>query len=431
MNEICELNFNDFKNVCESDWNTTFKAQLKAVPASAVPSEPYSDPNFLLQNDDTPDILVPGLEIAAGTIYVSGAGPNVGKTWKLLQISMSLATGTPFWWDLNPKSQLPGYNQEIQDATPRTPQHVIHIDKECGAGEVRSKCIRMINYIARTYKVPEDCRLSMLQLANTYYHYYDTDSLPKYSKDSSSKFISEFQNILTRTYVGYDGKKEQAKIVMIDHLAGLNGGDENNNSEMADLTNVIRILAIKHGVGMTVEHHTNKVSNKPSANNKTVDMNCLRGASAIAGGFTGGVFFTNEGTYIKAHIIKTPYYGFVNDISFRMVDTGDDADYPNFRKNHRNKSPEFHLESTAGILGVPAEKVKLTGRDVKLVIKNSPLRTKSEIYAKLRERKVPFSDAEASALIDALIVSKDVFQTQDPNHKQKKIFSINDHGWDE
>lgn len=374
----------------------------------------------LLSKEPTmPNIILPGVELYAGSTAVFCAGPNVGKTWLALELALKVATGEPFYWEAEERSRLPGHDIEVHKVGKRAPKHILHIDLESGLDETVSKLDRMTNYLIQEAKNAEG--VGIRDLVNNYYHYCKPGQFPKYTHETRQAFMDTLTEAIKRPYESIDKDSTQrAKIVFIDHLSALNGGDENNNSDMAALCNTIRIVAQDTQTVIIVLHHTTKASNRAGA---TIDINSIRGAGSIAACFTAGFFLTNEGDFFKVHQIKKAYYSPVYDLSFRLVDVRGSREY---ELKYRNKSYGLAFKSAGGLVKVREEK-GVGENDILFALVEE--KNTSQLKDALREAGRGVDNTRIVALLKTLTTAGRVVSK--PGPKNSTIYALANDSWAE
>lgn len=187
---------------------------IKGTPAST--GFPEIENSMVLVQDSSlqlPPELVKGL-IHLGTKTIIGGGSKIGKTWLLLDLALSVATGLPFWGLETQKGKVLYINMEIHRAFTK----------------------RRIEFVTSARGITEHSNLDIWNL-----------------RGHATALGKLLDVILPKiTDGGY-------VMVIVDPIYKVFGRrDENNASEMAELCNEFEIIAVETGAAVAYAHHFSK-----------------------------------------------------------------------------------------------------------------------------------------------------------------------------
>lgn len=203
------------------------------------------NPKFIDFNRDEeirqPEWIIPGLR--AGQVALVTAPGGTGKSYLLLEIAMSVASGTTLLSGLEAKT----------------------------AGKV---CL--LNF--------EDDSFDIRQRGNAILrHFMDLDPSPEnlYVASMSGQTLSLLNSRGEINEEDVSWLKEQCKdmrLVVLDPLSHLHTADENSASQMSKLIQVLKGIGQETGTGIIIAHHTSKAS---ALNGQADLQQSARGSSAL------------------------------------------------------------------------------------------------------------------------------------------------------
>lgn len=345
-----------------------------------------------------PNIIVPGIELAAGTLTVVFAAPGASKTWFAFDLGMRTACALPYYWQANPYAEL-----QPSASKPRKPMHVMHIDYEVGADEMSQKQDRMLNWLRANHTV-EGSAASVHELHSHYYHALDGSTLGYLTEQRA---MDRLEAVLTYQYPTYDyAGKETAKLVIIDNLAAANGGDLNDNTDMTFVCNSLRRLAAKTKAAIVLLHHTPKVRQKNLDINKIDLQSLTKGSGAITAGSTCSFFLNPSRNHVDVIPVKKAYYQPTHLLSYRLVDSDDHPDAEAYRAEYA-KSYGVHLESAVGEVQneeAAAAEPELCAEMITSALAGGPL-NQSKLQDALRAMGLAFSKRAFEQQITSIVAA--------------------------
>jgi len=236
---------------------------LKALPISELLSEKVPDVKWIVEE------IIPsnGFGMIAGD-------SGVGKTWLLLDLALSVASGRP-WLGTFPTIKGPA----------------LYIDEESGIALLKDRLLKL------GYK--EDLR-----------------DLPIcFSTLEGLKVDTEQGRAKLRGTI----KKYGAKLVVIDSFVRIHGGDENSVADISKVTEALSRIAREEDCAIVVAHHARK---KGPALNDPGDR--LRGTSEIKAALDVHLFVSREkGGAIKIRHDKARFGKTVDPLLVRLKEKED------------------------------------------------------------------------------------------------------------
>lgn len=348
-----------------------------------------------------PEILIPGLRIKAGTIVGLTGDGNIGKTFFAEELLIAIATGTPFYWEENKSAQKDNW-LESQKAGCRDPMHVMHIDFECGEDETKLKIDRMLNYKRDHCKIPDGYH-SINELFDHYYSYIPPGKFPKYSSKNAESFKESLKFYLNEKIdrIDHNGV-EKTRVILFDNLAALNLEDENSNTLMSELMNMLRQVAIDFNAIFLIIHHNNKNGS-------------YRGASSFYNSCTAVLSMekTDDNT-ITVSQTKKSYYNSVYDVSFALKDYYENKEY----EQKFGKSYKLALESSA------VSNINLSEEILTVLV--SPT-NQAGVLKILKAKGVRIGDKKLSEALEQLVKSGAVTKTGGERKGQSIIYQTSEH----
>jgi len=126
-------------------------------------------------------------------------------------------------------------------------------------------------------------------------------------------------------------------LIVIDTLRSVHGLEENDNSEMQHLMNLLRYVATHTGAAIVALHHFNK--SHPGERDR-VTLERIRGAVAIAGGVDSVLALVAKGASVAVRVLKHRVAPTRGDFMYNFVDKPDG-------------SVVLSLSSDAGVVNPP------------------------------------------------------------------------------
>ena len=235
---------------------------LKALPISELLSEKVPDVKWIVEE------IIPsnGFGMIAGD-------SGVGKTWLLLDLALSVASGRPWLGTL-----------------PTTKGPVLFIDEESGVALLKNRLLKLGQ--------KEDLR-----------------DLPIcFSTLEGLKVDTEQGRAKLRGTI----KKYGAKLVVIDSFVRIHGGDENSVVDISKVTEALSRIAREEDCAIVVAHHARK---KGPSLNEPGDR--LRGTSEIKAALDVHLFVSREkGGAIKIRHDKARFGKTVDPVLVRLNENG-------------------------------------------------------------------------------------------------------------
>jgi len=183
---------------------------LGAVPESLPPMVQYGD--FAAKPEPVPPQIIHGLLHQGGKMILSGTSKS-NKTWSLLDLAVSVASGQEWWGNRTQRSRVAYLNFELHPwAIQQRLAALLHARPECKGAH------------------------DMLHLWNLRGHNADFS--------------------LLRPQLEAELMRHQFGLLILDPIYKLLGNrDENSNSDIADLMNELEKLARRTKAGITFAHH--------------------------------------------------------------------------------------------------------------------------------------------------------------------------------
>jgi replicative DNA helicase len=235
---------------------------LKVLPISELLSEEVPDVKW----------MVDGIIPSNGFCMIAGDS-GVGKTWLLLDLALSVASGRPWLGTL-----------------PTTKGPVLFIDEESGVALLKNRLLKLGQ--------KEDLR-----------------DLPIcFSTLEGLKVDTEQGRAKLRGTI----KKYGAKLVVIDSFVRIHGGDENSVVDISKVTEALSRIAREEDCAIVVAHHARK---KGPSLNEPGDR--LRGTSEIKAALDVHLFVSREkGGAIKIRHDKARFGKTVDPVLVRLNENG-------------------------------------------------------------------------------------------------------------
>lgn len=256
------------------------------------PIKSYSQ--LLHEKLDEPDVLIEGILHRGGKLLLGG-GSKSYKSWSLIDLALSIYTGTEFWGQKCNKAKVLFINFEIQEWSFR-------------------------NRLAAVVKAKE--------LKEDQVEDFDVWTLRGHAAD-----LSLIRPMIEKHI---EGKGYQAIILDPNYML-MGERDENNAGDMASLMNEFEALAVRHNLSVILSHHFSK-GNKSSS--ESIDR------------FSGsGVFARNPDTLVVLTAHEEDERSFTCEITLRNFPPVDSFviqwQYPLFKTNYalnpdKLKKPNTH-----------------------------------------------------------------------------------------
>jgi len=243
---------------------------------------------------DEPDVLIEGILHRGGKLLLGG-GSKSYKSWSLIDLALSIYTGTEFWGQKCNKAKVLFINFEIQEWS------------------FRNRLADVIRAKGLTEEQVKD---------------FDVWTLRGYAAD-----LTMIRPMIEKHI---DGKGYQAIILDPNYML-MGERDENNAGDMASLMNEFEALAVRHNLSVILSHHFSK-GNKSSS--ESIDR------------FSGsGVFARNPDTLVVLTAHEEDERSFTCEITLRNFPPVDSFvvqwHYPLFKTNYslnpdKLKKPNTH-----------------------------------------------------------------------------------------
>ena len=204
------------------------------------------------------DFVLPGL--LAGTVGMIVGPGAVGKTTFLIQLAMSLAAGNSIGCGLPFKTEMPGKVVLVAaEETASILSHRLHAIHRYVMDELSGSFLDGV-----TAATVIDSWANNLCIVPT---------------SSGSHHLTK-GDVATQFYTDLCAFAEGARLIIVDPLRRLHGGDENDSAAMTDIVQALEKLARKTGAAVIVAHHANKVFVSGTGSAATAS----RGSSALTDG---------------------------------------------------------------------------------------------------------------------------------------------------
>ena len=204
------------------------------------------------------DFVLPGL--LAGTVGMIVGPGAVGKTTFLIQLAMSLAAGNSIGCGLPFKTETPGKVVLVAaEETASILSHRLHAIHRYVMEELSGSFLDGV-----TAATVMDSWANNLCIVPT---------------SSGSHHLTK-GDVATQFYTDLCAFAKGARLVIVDPLRRLHGGDENDSAAMTDMVQALERLARKTGAAVIVAHHANKVFVSGTGSAATAS----RGSSALTDG---------------------------------------------------------------------------------------------------------------------------------------------------
>lgn len=227
-------------------------------------TDPINPPEFLDWNhyiaDTTPEpphIIGRGILPQKSLMLIAGE-PKVGKSHLTMNLAYHMATGSQW------------FNFPISH-----PQKILLLQAENSYFNQRRR-IQTINQLTQPpYNLPK-CPQKQLFISHPIHNTNINES-------------GGYQAIYTAIL------QHQPNVIIVDPLVNFHSGEENSNSEMAQVMQKLHELKDDTGVSIILVHHTRKPSGNDSSG---VSM---RGASSIRGSYDTGLTLTHQTSHTGQH----------------------------------------------------------------------------------------------------------------------------------
>ena len=218
-----------------------------------------------------------------GSFTIVSGDPKVGKSFLMILMAISLATGREFM------------GQKVA-----SPQKVLFVEEE----DVPQLVVTRINQLRRGLNLtPEE----MANLEKNLFFWSRNGFLIRVG--GSGYLTLELET---------DIQKVDADVVIIDVFALIHDGDENRAKDMTPvLKKLIEYQKAKTGLTLILLHHTSKQARGGK------DMLSIRGSSAISGRTDNALFLTGKKSELTLHQV-TKYGSPLPPIAYNMVDDDED-----------------------------------------------------------------------------------------------------------
>jgi regulatory protein RepA len=254
------------------------------------------------------DFVLPGL--LAGTVGMIVGPGAVGKTTFLLQLAMAVAAGNSISCGLPFKTIEPGKVVLVAaEETLSMLSHRLHSIHRCVLAELGDSVQGLVNpsEVMQSWEK----NLLIVPASGTSHH------LAK--GDEPSTFFRDLCVLAA-----------DARLIIVDPLRRLHGGDENDSAGMTEVVQLLEGLARKTGAAVLVAHHANKNSMSGMGSASTAS----RGSSALTDGVRWQLNLSQapddkkankEGTpssVVKLEFVKTNYLAPQKPLLFKRTSNG-------------------------------------------------------------------------------------------------------------
>ena len=237
--------------------------------------------DFMAHPPQEPAPLVTGV-FGVGEGIIWGGQPNVGKTWIALDLALAVATGTPFL-----------HHFEVPQSHP-----VLMIDEEGSQWNNYRRFEMMLEgrRVGSTIDIPIHV------------------SIGRGVRLDTPQGITIMQRMLERY---------RPKLVIMDSLVRMHGGDENSSRSMADFFHLTKQIMTTYETSILFTHHVRKPSLE---SNDPGDL--IRGSTDIRGWPDVIHVFqaTEDSTEITAHTVKQRNRARMDPFSIRVLISNEDSE---------------------------------------------------------------------------------------------------------
>ncbi len=254
------------------------------------------------------DFVLPGL--LAGTVGMIVGPGGVGKTTFLIQLAMSLAAGNSIGCGLPFKTETPG--------------KVVLVAAEETASILSHRLHAINRYVMEELSGSFLDGVTPTTVMDSWTH-----NLCIVPTSSASHYLTNGDEV-TQFYKDLCALAKGARLIIVDPLRRLHGGDENDSSAMTDMVQALERLARQTGAAVVVAHHANKVFVSGAGNAASAS----RGSSALTDGVRWQVNLSKppgdseEGgdgvpsSIVRLEFVKTNYLASQRPMLFRRTCDG-------------------------------------------------------------------------------------------------------------
>jgi hypothetical protein len=279
-----------------------------------------------------PETLIDGI-LTRGGVAILAAPPYSGKTFLALEAMRAVANRSPFLGHFG------------------VPKHgnVLYFGNDSPAWDIHTQFDKLIG-------LPDPVTENIPHLLSTtvlgaYGFIFDHTFMLNYPVDAEAIIDAAKRQWSMREYETY-GEHEQYRpvsgtdLIVLDTLRSVHGYDENDNTAMQGVMNLLRYIAVSTGAAVLALHHFNKTQKESQQS----AMERLRGATAIGGAVDS--VFALAGTWpsLAVRVLKNRPFPKQGDFMYAVEESDDHL--------------ELRITESGGIVNLAVRKIimeKLNG----------------------------------------------------------------------